>query len=335
MNRTIRMTGRLWQLLAAAVVLALLATATSMTPASAATKRSTAAKVAGAFAQVKETALEAAKPKPAPTDACGAGLRKADGSSWRCTFVDDFTGTALNRKVWTPVTTEASGVSHGGDCQVDDPDNIAVSNGSLKLTVRKEAQPFTCKSPQGSFTADVTSTSLSSLTSFAQTYGRFEMRAKMPQTNGAGTHSAWWLWPKDYTYGGWPYSGEIDIAEYYSAYPDRMIPQLHYVPQDDDGVAARSNYQCMIKDPTSYHTYTLEWTKSRIKIMYDGATCVDYTVKTAVSSLGQVLSSGAPFDKPFTLALTQTLGMSNTPNARTASTALPSTMEVDYVKVWS
>jgi hypothetical protein len=41
-----------------------------------------------------------------------------------------------------------------------------------------------------------------------------------------------------------------------------------------------------------------------------------------------------PFDKPFMVSLTQALGAIGTDNQAGATTPLPSTAEVDYLKVW-
>jgi beta-glucanase (GH16 family) len=46
----------------------------------------------------------------------------------------------------------------------------------------------------------------------AWTYGKFEVRAKLPK--GKLLWPAIWMMPKDSVYGGWAASGEIDIMEY-------------------------------------------------------------------------------------------------------------------------
>jgi beta-glucanase (GH16 family) len=43
-------------------------------------------------------------------------------------------------------------------------------------------------------------------------YGRIEVRAKLP--GARGIWPAIWMLPTDWTYGGWPKSGEIDIMEH-------------------------------------------------------------------------------------------------------------------------
>lgn len=272
-------------------------------------------------------------PVDAAAPSCGPTVRKSDGTAWRCSFSDDFTGSSLNRANWQPVTTATSGYHIGSDCYLDSPTSIAVGSGTLKLTTRRTTRPFTCSSPSGSYSSSYTSASLSSLGRYSQTYGRYEIRATFPATRTAGTHSAWWLWPESYSYGGWPWSGEIDIAEFYSQHADRAIPQVHYVPQQDQGIGARSSYWCLMKNPSQFHTYTLEWTRTRLVVQYDGATCLDLALQPAVSQAGTPLAAGQPFDQPFTLALTQGIGAEG--NAPTAGTTLPATMEVDYVRVWS
>ena len=50
------------------------------------------------------------------------------------------------------------------------------------------------------------------------TYGRIEVRAKVP--SGRGTWPAIWMLPTGKTYGAWPNSGEIDIMEHVVSDPD-------------------------------------------------------------------------------------------------------------------
>jgi hypothetical protein len=59
-------------------------------------------------------------------------------------------------------------------------------------------------------------------------------------------------------------------------------------------------------------------------VLFDGRTCL----------LDRYVSLGrSPFDQPFFLALTQTLGI-QTNAYRPGRTPLPATMQVDWVRVW-
>jgi beta-glucanase (GH16 family) len=251
-------------------------------------------------------------------------VTKSAGDYWRCTFSDDFDGPSLDMTKWIPQRTDDSGYTSGPTaCFVDSPNNISVSNGTLQLTARKEASPFTCKDPYGDFTTQYTSGMVSTYGGrFSQAYGRFEIRAKISSARVSGLQTSFWLWPRDpKKYGDWPTSGEIDIAELYSQYADRAIPYVHYTADiPDHNVTSNS---CVIGNPDDFHTYAVEWTTSQLKVIYDGKTCLIDT-----------LAKPQPFDQPFIIALTQALGM-GTNQFDPTSTPLPATTVVDYVRVWS
>ena len=262
-----------------------------------------------------------------PSSPCGPAITKANGTPWQCTFAENFDGTTLDGTKWHTQTTAGSAYTHGGGCYVDDPDNVSVSGGSLKLTVRAEPAPFVCASPNGSFTTQYTAGSVSTFNRWSQTYGRFEVRAKFPQATVKGLQSAIWMWPDDpMKYGPWPASGEIDIAEWYSQHYDRVIPYIHYNPWLGYDPNVTNNY-CLVDRAWDYHTYVLEWTTQTLTISYDGQVCI---VDSWNPMWPQVKPQ--PFDHPFMIALTAALG--STTNTVDASTPLPATTEVDYVRAW-
>jgi beta-glucanase (GH16 family) len=267
------------------------------------------------------------QPAPDPgQDACGTRLAKNTGGYWECTFSDDFEGTSLDLSKWVPQRTDTSGYMNGPTaCFVDGPNNVSVSSGSLKLTAREESAPFDCG---GDFTTRYTSGMVSTaLGRFSQTYGRFEVRAKISSAQVKGLQTALWLWPVDSTkYGQYPASGEIDIAEMFSQYPDRAIPYVHYNAATTDPNV--TNTSCMISNLAGFHSYTLEWTASSIRISYDGKTCLVDHWNPASPLVGS-----QPFDQPFFIALTQALGI-GTNQFDPASTPLPATTAVDYVRAW-
>jgi beta-glucanase (GH16 family) len=253
---------------------------------------------------------------------CGPALAKVDGSAWTCTLDDEFGGSTLDRSRWVVQTTAASGFRNGPECFVDTPSNVAVAGGTLSLTVRKEAAPFTCApGTAGAYSSQYSAGMVMTAGLFSQTYGRFEVRAKLPAAKVKGLQESFWLWPDNpFKYGTtWPQSGEIDIAEIYHLYPDRAIPYIHHTPAVVDPNV--TNNYCLIDDITRFHTYTAEWTPTAITITYDGVTC-----------LVDTLPAGHPFDQPFMIALTQALGIGA--NAFDANTPLPATTQIDYVHIW-
>jgi beta-glucanase (GH16 family) len=251
---------------------------------------------------------------------------KPGGGFYKCTFDDEFNGSTLDGTKWYPQTTAISGFHSGAECFMYSPDNIAVGGGVLSLTVRKEAAPFTCATPTGGYTTQYTSGTVNTVGRFSQTYGRFEIRAKFPASTVAGLQSSLWMLSTSNEYGTWPTTGEIDIAEEYSRYPDRAIPYVHYSPVGGVDPNATNNY-CLIT-ANQFHTYVLQWTTSTISITFDGRTCVNDNWNPAPP-----LVKPAPFDQPFLIALTQALGVSG--NAVNDATQLPATTQIDYVRVWS
>lgn len=269
---------------------------------------------------------------------CGGEIvHKADGTLWRCTFDDEFSGSVLDSSKWAVLHTANSGFTSGPDnaraCYVDDLHNVGVSHGALRLTARQLSSELTCPSPRGTFKTSYTSGEVTSYYALQQRYGRFEIRAKLPSTTAKGLQETLWLWPVDDTkYGRWPLSGEIDLAEFYSRHPYLDIPYVHYV-YDRSSVdpAAHVNivtaYSCRI-DFGAYNTYAVQWLPGRITILLNGHTCLIDKYRASG------LATPAPFDQPFFLALTQALGIGG--NAfDPATTPLPATTLIDYVRVWT
>ncbi len=273
--------------------------------------------------------------------ACGGEIPagRPGGGAWTCTFDDEFaavTGdaTALNRSWWTPQVTATSGFATGPAgseaCYVDSARNISVSGGALHLTARREAAPFTCSA----FRTQYTSGMVSTYTGFHQAYGRFEVRALLPQTTAAGLQETLWLWPVDDTrYGpSWPDSGEVDFSEFYSRYSWLDVPYLHYNydpatidPATSTNTVTATNCRIAL---SSYNDYAVVWAPGSFTITINGTPCL---VDRYLAAGG--LTGAQPFDQPFFVALTQALGVAG--NAfDPARTPLPATTSVDYVRVW-
>jgi beta-glucanase (GH16 family) len=283
---------------------------------------------AAAAAVVAPTTVSATTTTPPAPSCGGVTLYKSSGAAWQCTWDDEFDGTTLDGTKWAVQTTAASGFLNGPvGCFVNTPNNVSVANGVLSLTARKEAAPFTCKTPSSSFTTQYTVGEVMSYGKFSQTYGRFEVRASFPATTVAGLQSALWLFPQNFIkYGLWPRSGEIDIAEEYSRFADRAIPFVHYLPAVYD--PNMTNNYCLISNVNAFHTYAVEWTPSTITISFDGNRCL------TDSWTPYGLTAPAPFNMPFVVALTQALGVGG--NAfNPATTPLPAMTQVDYLRVWS
>jgi beta-glucanase (GH16 family) len=258
-------------------------------------------------------------------DACGVRPRKANGTLWACTFVDNFSGASLDRTKWVPQTDYANG-NEVFACHRDTPANVAVGGGHLALRLTRDATPAACGGARpGEFTR-YSSGQVSTFRLFSQAYGRFEARIKNTATRTRGLHEAFWLWP-DARYtdtSTWPESGEIDIVETYSAYPDLGVPYLHYTPADHGGAVlsgpdTNTAYTCKAARGV-WNMWALEWTATRIQIFVNGRLCLTNT-------------SGDPaFRKRYIVMLSQAMGQQG--NGWVPQTQVPAELLVDYVRVW-
>lgn len=269
-------------------------------------------------------------------DACGATVLKENGQPWQCTFVDNFSGNRLDEGKWVAQRTATSNFSTGEPggaraCYVDQPSTVKVAGGTLRLSVVRRPRAVTCGRKGDPFNTRYVAGMVSTHDRFAQAYGRFEVRARIPSWSGPGLQETLWLWPVDEKrYGAHPGSGEIDFAEFYSVYQDRVIPRLHYSydPSTVDRSTATNvvTNQCLI-DPSVFNTYTLEWAPGRLTIMVNGSTCL---VDNYIAD--NTTDAHAPFNQPFMVVLTQALG--HGVNALPRGTNVSETTYVDHVKVW-
>ncbi|MFL6157913.1 MAG: family 16 glycosylhydrolase [Marmoricola sp.] len=279
---------------------------------------------AGALAlAVPSTAIAAVRRPTVPaaaSDACGTQPVKADGSLWSCTFDDEFNDTKLDRTKWQPQTSFASGVQAAHACYLDDPSVISESNGSLNLTLRKVTKPVTCDFGGLTGPTNYVGGSVTTYRLYSQQYGRFEARVKNTATTAKGLQETFWLWPDDRTPQTtvWPFAGEIDVSETYSAYPTLNVPFLHYstywsVP------GTNTAWNCTANRGV-WNTYTLEWSPNRLEIFVNGKSCLVNT------------SGDAAFQKPYIIAFTQAMGAAG--NEYNTKTPIPATLNVDYIRAW-
>lgn len=191
-------------------------------------------------------------------------------------------------------------------------DNVKVENGVLKIIAKKENY-------QGS---EYTSTRLLTKGKFDFTYGRIDVKAKLP--TGSGTWPAIWMLGANIETVGWPACGEIDIMEHWGYNPTKISSATH-TPSCSGGCANTSVGETTITDyNTAFHVYSLEWTESELKFFIDNV--YKYSYKPSVKN-----SSTWPYYAPQFLILNVAMGGSwftIDPNFT------ESIMEIDYVRVY-
>lgn len=201
-----------------------------------------------------------------------------------------------------------NGVNGWGNNEVQNytsnPENVIVEDGLLKITAIKQVSEFT--------SARVKSQGL-----FQFTYGRVEVRAKLPE--GGGTWPAIWMLGANIETVAWPATGEIDIMEHVGNDPNTVLGTLHY-PGVSPG-AGDSNSTFVPNATTEFHNYTVEWRPDGIFFLVD-----DNVYHSFVND------PSTPFNLDFffimNVAMGGTLGGVIDPNFTSA------TMEIDYIKVY-
>ncbi len=260
---------------------------------------------------------------------CGGVLARPGGDSlWRCVLSDEFDGARLDLTRWSVVTTAetdfSSGIPPTYACYVYDPRVVSVAGGYLHLSVVELDDEVQCGGAAIQPT-EYLGGAVSTRHRLAQTYGRYEIRARFPTDGDEGLQSSLILTPDDHAYG--LSSGEMDIAEYFTTWPERVIPHVRYEHPGDD--PTETSDTCTVEQPDQFHRYALEWTPKLIEVFVDGRRCLSTTW-----SKGTALKRPAPFDQPFVLTMFQAWGASSAAPDDDDLPDIPATMQVDYVHVW-
>jgi beta-glucanase (GH16 family) len=208
-------------------------------------------------------------------------------------------------------------------------ENAWVSGGVLTITGRKEAYPNQRYVP-GS-TAWQHKDSLSGYTSAALltlnkkhfTYGRVEVRAKIPQ--GLGVWPAIWMLGVDRGLVRWPYCGEIDIMEFVGHDSTRIYGTVHYADTVKHEHASSGGKIETHAPYNGFHVYALEWSPTALDFFFDHSLYHHFDIT-------QAGSTDNPFRKPFYLLLNLALG--GAWGGPINDTNLPQKYEVDYVRVY-
>lgn len=201
----------------------------------------------------------------------------------------------------------------------EDLDNAYVSDGTLKITALKENY----------LGSDYTSARLITKYHGDWLYGKIQIRAKLP--SGAGTWPALWMLPTDWVYGGWPYSGEIDIMEHVGKDPLKVYGTLHTGAYNGK-IGNQIGYSKTVADAESaFHVYEIEWEPARMQVFVDG---VSYGVfgYNPLYNVDVSNSDAWPFDQRFHLLMNLAIG--GNWGGTVDPDIFPTTLEVDYVRVY-
>ncbi len=156
-------------------------------------------------------------------------------NNWALIAHDEFDGDALDEDHWSPYRGRTT-----DDVGQHDPDNLTVSDGTLKLTSRGN-------------------TSAGMAWDDGQKYGRWEARVRSQAGNGYGPVML--LWPDSEK---WPEDGEIDMMEIPDGDRTKAHFTVHWGDDNSQDSASASG------DFTQWHNFAVEWTPDHIIGYLDG-----------------------------------------------------------------
>ncbi len=223
---------------------------------------------------------------------------------------DEFEGTAINTDNWKYNLGGGGWGNNELEIYTDNATNSFVEDGKLHIVATKFG------------TNTYYSARLLSQGKQEFTYGRIDIRAKMPY--GQGIWPALWMLGGNISSVGWPTCGEIDIMEYLGNETERVYGTIHY---NQGGHAYKGGNYLLTNGQgydDQYHVFTILWQESSIKWYVDYKRFFEATPNTI---------DFTAFTQPQFFILNVAVG-GNWPGYPDASTTFPQTMLVDYVRVF-
>ena len=239
----------------------------------------------------------------------------ADGpSKGRLLFNESFDGTSLKSDRWSPCYHwSSSGCTNLSNDELEwyIPEQVKVADGTLALEAKQQSV-----TGLDDRRFDYVSGMISGLSPerplFAFKYGYVESRVQVPA--GRGLWSAFWMLP---TTG--ESKPEVDIFEFVGEKPDEVTMHTHW---RQDGKDRQHGYRWQGPDFTEgWHTFGLEWKTDSLTWYVDGAARWKITDTEQIPQEDMYLIANLAVGGHFT-------------KSPDDSTPFPSSMKVDYIKVW-
>ncbi len=241
--------------------------------------------------------------------------------------------TAPNPAVWTYDTGNSGFGNHeletycawganAPPCSTADPNAFVGTDGYLHIVAEQPSAGL------------YTSARLKTQGLFSLQYGRFEVRAQVPEAQGFWT--AAWLLGNNVRTVDWPACGEQDVLERVNAAktPDWNEGSVHGI-----GFTGSAGLGTVFDFPAGqtaggWHTYGMIWTKGSVSYYVDDPAHPYVTYTT--SSLSKLSGAVWPFDAGQSNFILLNLAIGGDwPGPPASTTPFPSQMLIDYVRVYT
>jgi beta-glucanase (GH16 family) len=268
---------------------------------------------------------------------------------WKLVWSDEFDGRDIDRTKWDFdlgngfYTADKNWIGGWGNGELQyytrEPKNAFVQDGMLHLRAVKESYKG-C----GYTSARLKTRKQDGSPLFAQKYGKFVFRARLP--TGKGIWPALWMLPQDEKkYGGWAASGELDVMEARGQQPTKVLGTLHFGSRWPHNTHVSKEY--VLPDAgtiADFHVYAVEWEPGEVRWSVDDRvySTQSFWWSSSKADGGKGVKPAresdlnpwpAPFDQPFYLLMNVAVGGQFLGNPD-KTTAFPVEMVVDYVRVY-
>jgi len=206
--------------------------------------------------------------------------------------------------------------STASPCDTSNPNVYVASGGGLKIVAEEPSSGV------------YTSARIKTEGLFSFQYGRLEARIKLPE--GQGLWPAFWLLGSDYSAVSWPACGELDVMEHVDG-SDPKSEGYDWVQGSIHGTSLDTGKQYTATgfSAADWHTYGMVWTKGKVQYYVDDPANIYATFTPSTQTGTWSFDSGPQF-----IIMNLAVG-GNWPGSPDSSTTFPSTMQVQYVRIYS
>ena len=188
-------------------------------------------------------------------------------TEWEQVWSDEFDGDELDMSKWNILRWRPRWVNNEEQAYTNRDTNVFLQDGNLVIQGLIEPNYYDTDYNGNQYTANYTSGRVNTDDNFSWTYGRFDIRAKLP--SGKGSWPAIWMLGESITSIGWPDCGEIDIMEHVGFDDGNIHGSIHTKDFNHIMNTQRSGSMTVSSATESFHVYSLEWSPNYLRFLID------------------------------------------------------------------
>ena len=247
-------------------------------------------------------------------------------SEWVEAWSDEFDDENLDMSKWNILRWRPGWVNNEQQAYTNRDTNIYLEDGNLVIQGLIEPGYYDVDDNGNHYNADYTSGRINTDDKFSWTYGRFDIKAKLPKGNGSWP--AIWMLGESISSVGWPDCGEIDIMEHVGFDDGNIHGSIHTEDYNHMINTQRSGSTLISTATESFHVYSLEWSPTYIRYLVD-----DLPFFFVYNDSNGDISKW-PFDAPHYMILNLAIGGDWGGIQGIDPSSFPMRMLVDHVRVF-